>query len=183
MRNISRRDFIHGAGIVAVGGLLSQCAGVSLGPGLRPSFLVSPAMLLSRLRPHFPLRRDYQGLASLQFSQPILAMSPQTNQVRVGLSTLAAGLGRQVGGNCLLACGLRYQPENRAIYLENSQLEQFQLAGVPSQWTQGFRQITNLVGREYLTRHPVFELSDTFGVGLLQSMRVEQGGLRLNFGV
>ncbi len=180
---MNRREWMKGAGILGAGCVLTQCAEVGLGPGLSPTFLVRPEIMTRRLGSLFPVTRDYQGLAKLQFSDPVLAMVPESNQVRVGLTTLGGGLGRQFGGGCQLACGLRYDPKNRGVYLENSVIERFDIEGVSPQWTQGFRQIANVVGNEYLERHPVYQVADTFGIGFLKSMRVESGGVRLSFGV
>ena len=186
----SRRRFLGLfplAGALAGGAALSSCAG--LGAGLEPAFLVRPEAMAARLAGLFPLRRSYRGLAEVVFSDPVLAMVPEAGKVRVGLSLAGAlaGLGDfrggRAGGRCQLACGLRYDPGTRGIFLKDSTLEDFTLSGVPAQWTEGVRQVANALGPEVLERHPVHTLAPGLGTSLLKSMRVTPQGVLLGFGL
>lgn len=195
----TRRDFIRGIGMASVAGMtgaLSSCATdfgtLGMGPGLMPTLLIRPDDLVRRFSPNFPVQRDYRGLLNMQFSDPVFGMVPDRNKVRLGLTTLgsvgklmsAAGLyTRQLGGRCQLACGLRFDPETRAIYLKDTELEQFSLAGVPSQWTSDLRGIVNLLGSSFLEKRPIYKLGDGLGTRYVKDISVQNNGLLLSFGI
>jgi hypothetical protein len=191
---LSKRQFIISLGSLGAGTLLNSCAGVNqlgglgnigLGPGLMPTLLIKPQTMMSKLSPHFPYQQNYQGLVGLNFSDPVISMVPDAEKVRVGLTTLGniAGTTKQLGGRCQLACGLRYDPETRGIFLKDSTLEEFTLNGVNPQLTSGLKDITNIVGQNILERYPVYTLGNQAGIGLLKSMNVTNEGVRLAFGI
>ncbi len=191
---VSRRNFIAGIGSLGAGGLLSSCGGLSelsklgdlgIGKGLMPTLLIKPEMMMRKLSPYFPYERGYQGLVNLNFSNPVLSMVPESEKVRVGLTTLGGlvGGGRQIGGRCQLACGLRYDPKTRGVYLKDSMLEDFSLNGVSSQLTSGIQGVANFVGKDLLERYPVYTLGDRAGIGFLKKMDVTGEGVLLSFGL
>jgi len=191
---LSKRQFLISLSTLSAGTLLNSCAGIdqlgglgnlSFGPGLSPSFLIKPQTMMSKLAPHFPYKRNYQGLVNLNFSDPVVSMVPDSEKVRVGLTTLGglAGTGSQLGGRCQLACGLRYDPKNRGVYLKDSTVENFTLNGVSTQLTSGIKDVANLVGKDLLERYPVYTLDNTPGLGLLKKMNVTNEGVLLSFGL
>ena len=111
-------------------------------------------------------------------------MVPNAEKVRVGLTT-AAGItgGQQVSGRCQIACGLRYDPKTREIFLKDATLEDINLNGVSNQLTSGFKNITNTIGNDILERYPVYSLANKSGIGLLKSMNVVDEGVELSFGL
>jgi len=191
---ISKRQFLLGLGSLSAGTLLNSCAdmgqlgglgNIGLGPGLMPTLLIKPQMMMSKIAPQFPYNKNYQGLVDLNFSDPVLSMVPEADKVRVGLTTLGGlrGGGQQLGGRCQLACGLHYDPETRGIFLKDSVLEDFSLAGIPNQLTSGIRDVANLVGKDLLERYPVYTLGNQTGLGFLKKMNVTDNGILLSFGL
>ncbi|MDB9741327.1 DUF1439 domain-containing protein [Akkermansiaceae bacterium] len=194
----SKRQFLLtlGSSIGSLGGvsLLSGCAdlgqlgglgGLSMGDGLSPTLLIKPQTIVSKLAPHFPYRKNYQSLAGVSFDDPVVSMVPNAEKVRVGLTTLAGlnGVGQQIGGRCQLACGLRYDPESRGIYLKDATLEDFSFNGANSQLTSGFASVANSVGNTILERYPIYSLANYPGAGLLKNMNVTNEGIALGFGL
>ena len=196
----SRREFLTGLGAVSLAGMsgvLSSCAtdfgNIGLGPGLMPTLLIRPDAMMRKFSPHFPVNRDYQGLVNMQFADPVFSMVPQQEKVRVGLTTLGnlggllsgagRGANRQLGGRCQLACGLRYDAETRQIFLKDAVLENFSLAGVPSQWTQGLQGVANTLGQNFLEKIPVYKVGTGNGMGFMKNMRVTEQGIKLSFGL
>lgn len=188
---ISKRQFLLTLSSLGAGTLLNSCADVAglgnlgLGAGLMPTILIKPQTMMSKIAPQFPYKKNYQGLVDLNFSDPVISMVPDAEKVRVGLTTLG-GLssgGQQLGGRCQLACGLRYDPQTRGVFLKDSVLEDFSLNGVPTQLTSGIRDLANLIGPELLERYPVHTLENNAGIGFLKKMNVTDKGILLSFGV
>ena len=190
---LTKRKFLIGIGAGLSTSLLNSCASLSqlnelgklgLGAGLAPTLLIKPQTIASKLTPYFPYQQNYQGLAGISFSDPVISMVPNAEKVRVGLTT-AAGItgGQQVSGRCQIACGLRYDPKTREIFLKDATLEDINLNGVSNQLTSGFKNITNTIGNDILERYPVYSLADKSGIGLLKSMNVVDEGVELSFGL
>ncbi len=188
---ISKRQFLLALGSLGAGTLLNSCAdiggigNIGLGSGLMPTILIKPQTMMSKIAPQFPYKKNYQGLVDLNFSDPVVSMVPDAEKVRVGLTTLGglSGGGRQLGGRCQLACGLRYDPKTRGVFLKDSVLEDFSLNGVPTQLTSGLREVANLIGKNLLERYPVYTLGNSAGLGFLKKMNVTDNGVLLSFGL
>jgi len=168
--------------------MLTQCAGINLTDPLSPSVLISPNQMNTRLNQQFPVSKSHpSGIAKLEFADPVCSMVPEQEKVRVGLTTSVLsgllGSSKSLGGRCQLACKVRYDKESRGVFLDQPFLEDFTLAGIPSNWTSGARQLANIVGTEYVERYPVYTLPSTFGTQLLKSITTESGGIRLKFGL
>ena len=197
-QRITKRKFLLGLGsslgALAGSSVLNSCAGLSqlndlgqlgLGSGLAPTLLIKPQTIVSKMSPHFPYSQSYQGLANVSFSDPVVSMVPNAEKVRVGLTTQASitGANQQVGGRCQIACGLRYDPDTKGIYLKDATVEDFNLNGVNNQLTSGFQTVANGLGNNILERYPVYSLANRPGVGLLKKMSVTNEGILLGFGL
>lgn len=149
-----------------------------------PTILIQPQMIMAKLSPYFPYQKSYQGLAAVNFSNPIISPIPDAEKIRVGLTTQGGLIGgRQFGGTSQLACGLRYDPTTRGIFLKDSTLEDLTLNGVNPQLTTGIRDIANLIGNDILERYPVYTIPNQTGLGLLKKMNVTNNGILLTFGL
>lgn len=187
---LSKRKFLIGLGSLGTTTLLNSCADIGglenlgLGSGLMPTLLIKPHMMMSKLAPNFPYQKSYQGLASATFSNPIITPIPDAEKIRVGLTT-QGGItgGTQLGGTCQLACGLRYDPDSRGIFLKDSTVEDLTLTGINTQLTSGIRDIANLVGKNILERYPVYTIPNQTGLNFLKKMNVTNDGILLSFGI
>ncbi len=179
--------------------LMSSCAGLSnLGRlALQSNYLVGPSSLVSQMLPHFPFSKEYGGIGQISLSQPVFSMVPEKNKIRLGLTT-SAGLadhlgertgidflknlgGRVTSGTCQLACGLRFNSEDNGIYLKEPELEQLNLSGIASNYTESARGLINLLGPQILDRYPVHTLKPSFATRALKEITVRKDGLLLDF--
>ena len=198
---MNRRKSLRQLSYLATPLLVSSCSQVAnLGRlALQSNYLVDQTSLLSRLLPHFPFNQQYQGIGQVSLSQPSFAMVPDQNKIRLGLTTqagLANNIGQQTGldflnalggqstsGTCQLACGIRYNPDDNGIYLKEPVLEELNLSGLASSYTNSARSLINLVGPQILDRYPIHTLKSSFATRALQSMTVRDNGLLLDFGL
>lgn len=197
---MKRRDVIKSLSLLGAVPIVKSCApGVSLGSGLLPQYLISNQMILSELLPHFPYQQSFSGLGSLKAVSPTLSMAPDINKVRMGLG-LEASIASQIGaitgipqlgalagrtqrGDCQLACGLRYDPKTRGIYLKEPVLESLNLQDIPLAYTDQARSLLNDFGPQFLEKRPVHTLDASFATKMLRSMTVKPEGISLGFGL
>ena len=196
---MTRQQFLRNLPLIVAPFALPSCSGLNnLGRlALQSNYLVNTNSLLTRLLPHFPFNREYSGIGQVSLSQPSLSMVPEQNKVRLGL-TANAGLtnqlsqqtglgflndlaGRSTSGTCQLACGLRFNKEDNGIYLKDPVLEELNLSGLASNYTNSARNLINLVGPQILDKYPVHTLEPSFATRTLSTLQVERGGVLLDF--
>lgn len=199
MKLMNRQQFLRNLPLMAAPLVLPSCSSLgNLGRlALQSNYLVGTNSMLTRLLPFFPFNRQYSGIGQISLSQPVLAMVPDKNKVRLGL-TANAGLANQLGqqsglgflnklagqstaGTCQLACGLRFNPKDNGIYLQEPELEELNLQGLASSYTEPVRGLINLVGPQILDKTPIHTLESSFATRALSSLAVKDNGLLLDF--
>jgi len=126
-------------------------------------------------------------------------MAPDINKVRVGLgvqASVAQGLAQATGipalggfsgltrsGNCVIACGLRYDKSTRGIYLKDPVLETLDMVDIPTYYTSQAQNLINTFGPKLLDKYPVHTLEKSLAARVLSSMTVKENGIALSFGL
>lgn len=193
---MNRRDFFLKASIAPPALILTSC-GTLADLALRSQYLIRTDQIMNSLAPFFPFRRSVNGVGELALANPVFAMVPDRNKVRIGLSTgltAASGLGKLTGipaldqlggqaaaGTCQLACGLRYDRDTRGIYLNEPEIETFESSRLSSSLTNPLRSVINLFGPQFLDRHPIHILEPSLATRFLNAMEVQPGGIALKF--
>ena len=177
-----RRLLIASLALGTGGGLCAQDAQV-------PRHKVSAGELHRALASRFPLRLALGGLLGVQVSAPALLLVPQRN--RLGATLLA-----QVGGPALAALppgevdvvfGLRYEPRDRSLRAQDSELLAVRWPGLPPEliqalqdaWPEFARQaLGDIVLHQFTARE--LALPETLGF-VPGSFRVLEDGLLVLF--
>ena len=194
---MNRRDLIRKAALCSPALLLPSCSTVA-DLALRNQFFIPTSHILAKMSPLFPFRRSYQSAGQMSLSNPVFSMVPDQNKVRLGL-TAAMTAGSQIGqlsgipalgslaglatrGTCQLACGLRYDPKTRGIFLKEPVVEKLDVDNFASTLTEPFRQVVNMFGPQILDKHPIHTLDASLASRFLQGMEVQPTGIALKFG-
>ena len=196
---MNRKQFLRFVPLAAAPLALPSCSGSlgTLGRALQSNYLVDSTSILARLIPYFPFNRDYSGIGQLSLNRPAIETLPDENKILLGLDVTAGlsdqlsqstGLGflnnlagRSTSGNCALACGVRYNKEDRGIYLDDPELRELNLEGLASNYTNSARSLANLVGPQILDQHPVHTLEPSLATRALSNIKVDKNGLLLDF--
>ena len=193
---MTRREIFTKGALLSPAVFLPSCATVA-DLALRGQYLIRAEQILAQLLPFFPFQRQLSGVGQVSLSNPVFSMAPDINKVRVGLTTgLAAApalaeltgipalrqiAGRQTSGTCQLACGLRYDPQTRGIFLREPMIERLEFENLSASLTTPFTQVINLFGPQFLDRHPIHTLEPSMATRFLNSMEVQPGGIALKF--
>ena len=196
---MNRKHFLRTLPLLAAPIVLPSCSGGlgTFGRALQSNYLIDSTQLLARLIPFFPFNRDYSGIGQLSLTNPALETLPDENKIllglgvtgglsnqlsqQTGLSFLSNLAGRATSGNCTLACGVRYNKEDRGIYLDDPELRTLNLDGLASNYTDSARSLANLVGPQILDKHPVHTLEPSLATRALSNIKVDKNGLLLDF--
>jgi hypothetical protein len=196
MPPMTRREIFTKGALLTPAIFTPSCATVA-DMALRGQYLIRVEQILAQLLPFFPFQRQISGVGQVSLSNPVFTMAPDINKVRVGLTTgivAASGLaeltgipalgqiaGRGTSGTCQLACGLRYDPATRGIYLREPAIEKLEFQHLSSSLTTPFTQLVNLFGPQLLDRQPIHTLEPSLATRFLKQMEVQPGGIVLKF--
>ena len=131
---------------------LTACA------ALIPSqYSVPKAKLVSKLQQTFPLQREVgKGLFSVRMNTPVLNLLVDKNRVElVGDIAAHSLLMETVTGQFTLSGALRYDRDERAIYIQDAQLDALQISTDPAA-AEMLRPFLNVMLREYLNNTPLY---------------------------
>ena len=151
------------------------------------SFDVSQDELQQRLVDKFPVKNCSLLIACIEIEQPKLALTEGSD--RIGFfATLTLMFGeRQLPGQVALTGKVRYVREEGEFYLDEIEIEQFELSGVPAEFAELVRKRGPGVLRSILASRPVYTLKgDSTKTALaklaLRDVKVVNGLLRITLG-
>lgn len=165
--------------------VLSACSG--LGGGAR-QVDISEARLLALISKQFPFKRRYLELFEISLIEPRLRLMPEENRIGTRLDYSASTVlnsGRPLAGQMELSYGLRYEPSDQTVRLDQVRLEGFQVAGLPANQAQRLRGAGMQMAEKMLLdlvvhRFKPEELRTVEGLGYQPGvLKVVPGGLRL----
>jgi len=196
---MNTRQFLKSLAFTAPPLLFAACGGSSLGPNLFPQFLLKTDIIQDELDNLFPFARNMNQVGGLQFSNPILDTAPEINKMRLGLQLsgkLSPGLAlatsiphlkalasEERSGHCQVACGFRYDPKTREVFLHEPVVESLEVGSFPDYYSAQITRLVNFLGTQMFRQTPVHTLEDTFANRHLKGFSVQQDGVALQFGI
>ena len=193
---MNRRALLKKATLCSPALLLPSCTSFA-DLALRQQFLIGTQQIRGNLLPFFPLQQQLQGVGQLSLSNPMIAMAPDINKVRIGLTTTAAaasGLGSLTGipvlesisghstsGACQVACGLRYDPNTRGIFLKEPVIERLDLQNISPTLTEPFKALINTLAPKILDQRPIHTIEQSLASRFLNAFAIQENGIALKF--
>jgi len=178
---------------LAVGFFVGSLALLSLsGCGVMPSgprqIHISETQLLSRIAAQFPLKQRQLGLFEVALDQPRLRLLPAENRVAtelsysVGFALMGAAA---LKGQVELSYGLRFEPSDNTVRLDQARIERLDVDGLSATQAQQVKKIGSWMADELLKDAVLHQLKPEdlqtlAGRGYRPgAIRVVPGGLRL----
>jgi len=149
MRMGKTRRWVLAAGL---GGLaLTQgCASLTGGPH---TVRVSQARLTELVNRQFPKSQRYMELFDVTLSQPRVWLLPAENRIGTELSySLGASIlsERQMTGLLAMSYGLRFEPSDGSLRLDDVKVQKFDLQGLPKAYASRTPQLGRLLAQTLL---------------------------------
>ena len=177
---------VFGTAFVAAGGILIF---LLLGD-VSYRFSLSPEELQLRAEERFPIEEE-TSIAALILSRPEMVLVEGADRLgltmllRVRLPSLQLGeeglLNRVVTGRATVEAGLRYQPEQRAVFLGDPRLEELDVPGLAGEQVPAIKGLVERSLRSRFDGTPLHTLPDHLegeaGGMFLKSVRVTGGQL------
>lgn len=151
-RLASRRRCLAAAGALA----LFWMAGCGV---VGNEYTFSEAQLQSALERKFPFSKRYMELFDIQLANPKLTLDPTRNRVNV---TFDATLDNRLffrealTGRFALDSGLRYDTPTRSLVLQDPEVRQFDVAGLPQQFSRQLNALGGILAEQLLQGYPLY---------------------------
>lgn len=156
-KGITRRRFGGMAAMalaLAGGGLLASCASV-VGPR---RVELSQARLQAGLARRFPLRNRMLELFDVRLTNPQLLIQPETDRVVLALDVSVAPpfMRQSWNGSMALSGHLDLDPARNAVFLTNTHVDRFDIAGIDGGRTRDLERAADLLLSQFVHDMPVY---------------------------
>lgn len=125
---------------------------------------ISKAELLSRIGQQFPMRNTVLDLFDVTCATPRLTLQPDANRVLADVDLAAKDklFGKQYEGVLWMSFGLRYEPRDQTIRLQNVTVDKVALKNLPGSYEKHLTKLGAWLGEERLQNYVVhrFTLDD-----------------------
>lgn len=183
MKNLSRRHCLRLGGVVTLMGL-SACSTVTT--MLAPRTVeITKAELMAKLGQQFPMRNTVMDLFEVTCAAPRLTLQPDSNRVLadVDLSARDRIFSKNYNGNLWLSFGLRYEPRDQTIRLQQVTIDRVALKGLPSSYEKHLTKLGSWLSEDRLQNYVVHRFSpedlskaDKYGM-TVTDIKITQKGL------
>lgn len=139
---------------------LNGCAGVNRLMGTR-TIEITQAQLLAKLGQQFPMRNQVLEVFEVTAQLPRLTMRPEDNRVLADLDLAATDrlFGRSYQGSLWLSFGLRYEPRDQTIRLNQLTIDKVAVQGLPDSAQRQLTRLGSWLTEERLQNYVVHRLS------------------------
>lgn len=153
MFKMTRRRWLAASGAAALLAGLAAC-GV-----MGNDYTFSQSQLQSALERKFPFNKRYMELFDIQLANPQLTLDPGRNRVNVQFDATVDNrlfFRQPLSGRFALDSGLRYDPASRAVVLQDPQVQQFDVNGLPPQFSRQLNALGGILAEQLLQDYPLY---------------------------
>ncbi|MGO4153415.1 DUF1439 domain-containing protein [Cupriavidus sp. YAF13] len=150
---INRRRWLAASASAALAAALVGCGMMG------NDYTFSQSQLQSALERKFPFNKRYMELFDIQLANPQLTLDPSRNRVNVQFDATVNNRlfsGEPMTGRFALDSGLRYDPASRAVVLQDPQVQQFDVKGLPPQFSRQLNALGGILAEQLLQGYPLY---------------------------
>ncbi|GAB3627325.1 hypothetical protein PTE30175_02011 [Pandoraea terrae] len=108
----------------------------------------------------FPATLRYGQLVSVELTHPHLLFDPATNRITTEVDAQMANLllqGVPIKGTLAISSSLKYDPAQRAVLLDNPNVERVRVDGMPAEYGEQLNAIGGVVATQVLNQYPIYK--------------------------
>lgn len=152
---MTRRRWLAAAGLatLAATGWLAGCN------AFRTEYTFSQSQLQSALERKFPFNKRYMELFDIQLANPQLTLDSARNRVTVAFDATIDNrlfFRQPLTGRFALDSALRYDPPSRSLVLQDPEVKQFDVQGMPSQFSRQLNALGGILSEQLLQGYPLY---------------------------
>lgn len=153
MIRISRRRCTVAIATAAVTVWLGACG--SFGN----EYTFSQSQLQAALEHKFPFSKRYLELFDIQLSNPRLTLDPARNRVNLQFDATVDNklfFRQALAGRFALDSGLRYDAQSHSVVLQDPEVQQFDVQGLPGQFSRQVNALGGIVAEQFLQGYALY---------------------------
>ncbi len=185
--SVNRRQALQGLAWLGLGAaVLGLGACTTVTNMLAPRTVeISKAELLGKIGQQFPMRNTVLDLFDVSCATPRLTLQPEANRVLADVDLIARDklFGKQYEGVLWMSFGLRYEPRDQTIRLQNVTVDKVALKNLPASYEKHLTKLGAWMGEERLQNYVVhrftpddLQKADKHGL-TVTNIRITQKGL------
>jgi hypothetical protein len=141
--------------------------------------LIPKEKLVSTMHKQFPFHMEKAGgLFSITVDQPQLLFYPSQSRMGLNARFVAHAALFDIDGDFASSSMLRYDPKQRAVFLQDAKLDSFRIKQQGNRFTEMLRMEISRVLRDYAVNHPVYRFKPDELVAL--GMKIEVGNIAVS---
>ncbi|MDF3838104.1 DUF1439 domain-containing protein [Cupriavidus basilensis] len=144
---------------LAAGTGAALAVGMAACGALGNDYTFSQSQLQAALERKFPFNKRYMELFDIQLANPQLTLDPGRNRVNVQFDATVDNrlfFRQALTGRFALDSGLRYDQATRAIVLQDPQVQQFDVTGLPPQFARQLNALGGILAEQLLQGYPLY---------------------------
>lgn len=130
--------------------------------GKRYDIAVTQDQIDSALTKNFPVTKNYFMIFGITYSNPQVTLLDKDDRIQVGLdATLNIrinGESKELGGGVTVSSGIRYEPTTWEFFLDDAEIERFEIQGVPEEWLDRITTFASTAAKDFVETKPVYRL-------------------------
>ena len=146
----------------------------------------------AKLAEMFPAEKTYFAIFHLTLTNPEVTLLPESDRIQVELAAILnlriPGQSRDLGGMLLVTSGIRYDHEEKAVFLTDPVIEKIQIEGVPQKHLEKVSAVATKAAGDFLISQPIYRLEGTDAKTtaaklLLKNVEVKEQEIVLSLGI
>jgi len=153
MIRLTRRRLLQAAAAGAATVVLAGCGYFG------NSYTFSRSQLQAALERKFPFNHRYLELFDIQLANPQLQLDAQNNRVSLQFDATIDNrlfFRQPLTGRFALDSGLRYDAPSRSVVLDDPQVRQFDVQGMPAQYSRQLNALGGILAEQFLEGYPLY---------------------------
>jgi hypothetical protein len=151
---------------------------------------LNQAQVQQHLEAAFPVRKEVLVVAEVVLSRPQVTLTPGLDRVGFATDCAVHLLGNSViQGRTHLSGGLRFDPANNALFVQDARVERLEVPGLPARYQTAVTAAASEAAGDYLGRQPIYHLPNAtlltvplLGEWRIRGVNVENGLLKVTLG-
>ncbi|MBV8270923.1 MAG: DUF1439 domain-containing protein [Cupriavidus sp.] len=152
---MTRRRWLAAAGVAALA-TAAWLGGCSV---FRDEYTFSQSQLQTALEKKFPFNKRYMELFDIQLANPQLTLDAARNRVTVAFDATIDNrlfFRQPLTGRFALDSALRYDQPSRSVVLQDPEVKQFDVQGLPSQFSRQLNVLGGILSEQLLQGYPLY---------------------------
>ena len=162
------------------------------GINTRYDYIITQKQIDDALKAKFPVTKNHLLLFRVTFSNPHVALLPDSNRIEIGLDAelniKLPSESKKLSGTIVVSSGIGYKNDSKQFVLSSPVIDKLEIQGIPQQHIDKVTEFASNAAREYLQEFPIYTLTDkdaktSLAKILLKDVQVKSSEIHVTIGL